>query len=138
MSEGKWWKKAAWILVVCAATCVTAGAQSFTLLDSFDGTDGGLPRTVLVQGLDGEMYGTTESGGLYGSGTVFKLSPNGALTSVFSFNQYDGGFPIGSLALGTDGASMGSRLLASPAPVLGQYSRFRPVARWAGPICSTD
>ena len=48
-----------------------------------------------MQGSDGNFYGTTEGGGTYGGdGTVFKISTNGALTTLYSFTgTNDGGYP---------------------------------------------
>ena len=56
----------------------TSGA--LTSLYSFtDGNDGANPSAGLVQGSDGNFYGTTSQGGTNNSGTVFKISANGAL-----------------------------------------------------------
>jgi uncharacterized repeat protein (TIGR03803 family) len=41
--------------------------------------------SLLVQGSDGNFYGTTGGGGTNNAGTVFKISTNGALTSLYSF-----------------------------------------------------
>ncbi|HWE06924.1 MAG TPA: choice-of-anchor tandem repeat GloVer-containing protein, partial [Rhizomicrobium sp.] len=43
-------------------------------LHRFQGTDGSKPAAGLVQGSDGSLYGTTESGGTDGFGTVFELT----------------------------------------------------------------
>ena len=48
-------------------------------------TDGDLPYAGLVQATDGNFYGTTSSGGVHGYGTVFKISPSGTLTTLYSF-----------------------------------------------------
>ena len=47
--------------------------------------DGAFPQTGLVQGTDGNFYGTTQAGGVNGDGTLFKMSPDGALTMLYSF-----------------------------------------------------
>jgi len=62
--------------------------------------DGRLPKNNLLVGSDGSLYGMTNSGGTYGSGTVFKIST----TNVFSVLRHlnltsDGGAPFGSLIL---------------------------------------
>jgi uncharacterized repeat protein (TIGR03803 family) len=60
----------------------------------------------LVQGYDGNMYGTTTSGGS-GFGTVFKISTSGALTTLHAFNDTDGNEPS-ALIQGTDGNFYGT------------------------------
>ncbi|MGO9201966.1 MAG: choice-of-anchor tandem repeat GloVer-containing protein, partial [Limisphaerales bacterium] len=49
------------------------------------GNDGANPYAGLVQGRDGNFYGTTYAGGTYGVGTMFKISPSGTLTTLYSF-----------------------------------------------------
>ena len=48
-------------------------------------TDGKTPYAGLILGTDGNFYGTTYSGGAHQGGTVFKISPTGALTTLYSF-----------------------------------------------------
>jgi uncharacterized protein (TIGR03437 family) len=78
-------------------------AQTLTTLLSFTGTGGALPAGALAQGPDGNFYGTTESGGVFGFGTVFRVTSGGALTTLHSFNGQSDGWPCGGLTLGTDG-----------------------------------
>jgi len=76
-------------------------------------TDGSDPISGLVQAPDGNFYGTTaESGnktacGGYGCGTVFKLTPKGALTTLYTFcsqtNCTDGAGPQAGLLQATNG-----------------------------------
>ena len=56
-----------------------------------------------MQGSDGNFYGTTESGGTAGEGTVFKMTPSGALTSLYSFSYTNGAIPVAGLVQATDG-----------------------------------
>jgi uncharacterized repeat protein (TIGR03803 family) len=79
-------------------------------LDSFTGTnDGANPYAGLVQGSDGNFYGTTEAGGTNNAGTVFKISTNGALTSLYSFTgTNDGANPYAGLVQGNDGYFYGT------------------------------
>jgi uncharacterized repeat protein (TIGR03803 family) len=81
-------------------------------LFTFDQTDGGNPATALVQGKDGNLYGTTFSGGAntgcpFSCGTFFRISTSGALTTLYNFcsqaNCADGFGPSGPLVLGIDG-----------------------------------
>ncbi len=66
----------------------------------FDGTNGSVSNS-LIQGTDGNLYGTTQGG------TFFKLTPSGTMTILHSFCQQpqcsDGNLPMGSLLLSTDG-----------------------------------
>jgi uncharacterized repeat protein (TIGR03803 family) len=80
-------------------------AGALTTLLSFNGiTNGQQPKGNLIQGSDGNFYGTTVSG-LAGNtnGTVFKMTPAGALTTLYSFSGTDGSFPQGNLLQATDG-----------------------------------
>jgi trimeric autotransporter adhesin len=87
-----------------------AGAE--TVLYSFTGgTDGGFPYAGLIQGADGNFYGTTYQGGTNGNGTVFKLTPAGAETVLYSFaGGTDGQYPQAGLIQGTDGNFYGTTL----------------------------
>jgi uncharacterized repeat protein (TIGR03803 family) len=95
------------ILVFCAATRIASHAQTFKTLTSFDITNGYFPTGgSLVQGLDGEFYGTTGFGGAYRAGTVYKISSTGRLTTIHRFcskaHCTDGAFPYAGLVLATD------------------------------------
>ncbi|WP_180539803.1 choice-of-anchor tandem repeat GloVer-containing protein [Nevskia soli] len=85
----------------------TAGA--LTTLYSFSGPDGSSPATGLLLGTDGNFYGTTSSGGSNGPyGTIFKITPAGTLTQLYSFQGSDGANPSAALTLGSDGNFYGS------------------------------
>ncbi len=79
-----------------------------TTLYSFSGTDGAYPRGTLVPGADGNFYGTSQYGGKYGNGTVFRVTTNGALNTVFSFNANNGAGPQAALQRGLDGNFYGT------------------------------
>jgi uncharacterized repeat protein (TIGR03803 family) len=70
-----------------------------TVLYSFTGaTDGNSPFAGLLRGRWGNLYGTTNSGGTHGDGVVFKLSPSGTETVLYSFRGgADGRLPQGTL-----------------------------------------
>ncbi len=75
-----------------------------TVLYNFTGyADGSDPQAPPIEGLDGNYYGTTvnENGGAYG--TVYKITPGGALTTIYTFNVTDGNAPTAPLLLGNDG-----------------------------------
>jgi uncharacterized repeat protein (TIGR03803 family) len=83
-------------------------AQSFITLASFDEANGANPAySSLVQGGDGNFYGTTTNGGAHQSGSVFSVSPEGTLKSLYSFcareNCIDGATPTPGIILGADG-----------------------------------
>jgi uncharacterized repeat protein (TIGR03803 family) len=108
------WKAACAVFVLCAVMGIShssATAQTFTTLFVFDATDGGFPSGPLVQGTDGNLYGTTNWGGAYGGGSVFRITPGGALTTLYSFcsqvNCADGHPLISGLVLATDGSFYG-------------------------------
>jgi uncharacterized repeat protein (TIGR03803 family) len=64
----------------------------------------------LLQGTDGNFYGTTYNGGGSGNGTIFKITPQGQLTTLHSFNGADGSQPASSLVEATDGDFYGTTL----------------------------
>src|SRR6266436_2185129 len=81
-------------------------AGTLTTIYSFCGQscgDGSAPYAGLVQATDGNFYGTTQSGGAHLLGTVFRITPRGALTTLHSFNLTDGSSPEAPLIQGTDG-----------------------------------
>jgi uncharacterized repeat protein (TIGR03803 family) len=62
------------------------------------GADGSVPLGGVIRDAAGNLYGTTDTGGASGSGTVFKLDKNGNETTLYSFTGFDdGGNPEGSL-----------------------------------------
>jgi uncharacterized repeat protein (TIGR03803 family) len=83
-------------------------AGSLTNLHSFAGPDGANPQAALIEGLDGNLYGTTYAGGMTGSGTVFRITTSGSLTNLHSFSGLDGANPWASLLLGSDGNFYGT------------------------------
>lgn len=78
----------------------------FTLLASFDDTNGAGPFT-LIQANDGNFYGVTQSGGANTLGTVFQMTPDGDVTTLFSFSGTNGAEPS-TLVQGSDGALYGT------------------------------
>lgn len=87
-----------------------------TVLHSFhDGSvanDGINPESGLVEGSDGNFYGTTENGGSAGFGTVFKMTPGGQVTILHSFGDgsvvNDGQCPMSALVQTSDGSFYGT------------------------------
>jgi uncharacterized repeat protein (TIGR03803 family) len=94
-----------------------------TVLANFDETNGH-PWSPLVQGNDGDFYGTTsgsvfygETGAGSGTGTVFKITASGNLTVLHTLNgTTDGANPYSGLVQATDGNFYGTALSAGFAP----------------------
>jgi len=71
-------------------------------------TDGVTPLAGLVEASDGSFYGTTSGGGASASGTVFKITGQGELTTLHSFNGTDGATPYAGLLQASDGNFYGT------------------------------
>jgi uncharacterized repeat protein (TIGR03803 family) len=86
---------------------------ALTTLHSFTGgSDGANPDAALVQGTDANLYGTTSLGGAGGSGTIYKITTNGAFTALYSFTGgNDGASPDGGVAWDADGNLYGTTSL---------------------------
>ena len=103
------------ILAAALVLCVgaLAGAQTVATVYNFAGgtSSGANPWYVtLVQGTDGQLYGTTYNGGSHGIGTAFKVTTSGTFTLLHSFagGSSDGANPTGGLTLGSDGNFYGT------------------------------
>jgi len=114
MTKFDGWKRAFGVLLLCAAAAIASPAKTtLTTLVSFDGTNGANPEFMsLVQGTDGNFYGTTRGGGANGVGTVFKITPTGTLTTLYSFCSQascaDGEEPYAGLVQATNGIFYGT------------------------------
>src|SRR5580658_4845658 len=96
------------LLVLGCTMAVASPAQTLTTLVNFAYTNGAEPLyESLVQGPDGNLYGTTNGAGAHNGGIVFKMTPGGTLTVLYSFcggsKCTDGNAPDTGLALGSDG-----------------------------------
>src|ERR1022692_1044721 len=116
LSKLNWGKRACAVLALCATTAIAQPAQTLTTLYSFcsqsgcpDGSD---PIAGLVQATNGDLYGTTAKGGANGGGTVFKITPGGTLTTLYSFcsqtNCMDGVEPYAGLVQAANGDLYGT------------------------------
>jgi uncharacterized repeat protein (TIGR03803 family) len=106
--KGSWLGRVCAISLMVGAAAIASPAQIFTDLVNFDGTDGSqLSPKSIVQGTDGNFYGTTYSGGANDAGTVFKMTPEGKLTTIHSFCSLpgcaDGNGGSKGVILGADG-----------------------------------
>jgi uncharacterized repeat protein (TIGR03803 family) len=106
------------VLFVALAIAYPAQAQTFRVLHTFTGADGGNPAAGLTIDRGGNLYGTTENGGNYncapnsGCGTVFKLSLRGSnwlFSELYDFaGGNDEGFPEARVIFGPDGSLYGT------------------------------
>ena len=92
-------------------------AGQFSVLYSFAGqpADGSGPLATLIQGSDGNFYGTTSAGGANNGGTAFSFTLAGAETVLYSFGSWastsDASDPHSALVEGTDGNLYGASFL---------------------------
>lgn len=101
---------------VFAVTTTPLSAQTTTTLASFDQSDGDALWGPVIQGTDGNFYGTTELGGPNnsspcfhaGCGTVFQVTPTGTLTTLHNFKGDDGYDSQSGLLQASDGTLYGS------------------------------
>ncbi len=81
---------------------------TLTTLHSFDGADGSGADAGLIQGTDGNFYGTTSGFGNNNLGTVFRITPSGTLTVLHSFEGTDGQLSYAPLVEGSNGDLYGT------------------------------
>ena len=95
--------------MICATTAADISAQTFATVANFNGANGLNPSGTLIQGPDGNLYGTTPyATGPQGYGTIFKMTPRGTLTSIYHFMGTHGSYPQAGVVLGTDGNFYGT------------------------------
>jgi uncharacterized repeat protein (TIGR03803 family) len=80
----------------------------FTKLSDLDQIHAINAQGSLLLAADGNMYGTTNSGGALNQGVVFKLTPTGVLAVLHSFDISDGANPEAGLVQGSDGKLYGT------------------------------
>jgi len=112
------WKMAWNVLLLFAVTPIASSAQVFNTLVNFDDANGANPvYAPLFQGVDGDLYGTTEYGGNgncsntygIGCGIVFKFTAKSTRTTSHSFlNAAEGKYPLSGVIQATDGNFYGT------------------------------
>ena len=94
-------------------------------------SDGANPIAAMVQGSDGNFYGTTLAGGANGTGTIFQMTPGGTLTTLHSFAAYtstssrinsDGADPESGLVQDANGTFYGTTFFGGATGVGTIYS----------------
>jgi uncharacterized repeat protein (TIGR03803 family) len=90
----------------CGTVFKISRGGKYTLLHKFDASTQG-PEGALIQGADGNLYGTTH-GVSRGDGTVFKMTPEGAMTILLRFNGTNGAGPSDGLVQANDGNFYGT------------------------------
>jgi uncharacterized repeat protein (TIGR03803 family) len=100
--------------IAVALACMLHGAKGGPILTSLHSfsvyPDGARPEAPLLQASDGNFYGTTSGGGTNGgNGAIFRITPKGALSGLYSFSGgSDGANPMGGLIQGADGYLYGT------------------------------
>src|SRR6187551_3378321 len=93
-------KRTAWLLLLALSLCLSQGAfaQVFKVLHAFSGPDGANPEARMVQGADGNLYGTAAFGGfpngcsdVFGCGVIFKIDAAGNYTVLHRMRPAEGG-----------------------------------------------
>ena len=86
--------------------------QTYRVIYNFTGSvDGGAPSTGLAVDAAGNLYGTTSSGGPFGDGTAFKLTPGASgwrFYRLYAFSGANGSSPDSTLVLDPDGRLYGT------------------------------
>lgn len=96
-----------WIFALAVAGVAHADTH-FSVITSFDAT-ANTPAAPLTRTADGNFAGTTSQGGPANAGTVFTMTPSGALTVMYAFTGgADGAFPYGALVQDVDGSLLGT------------------------------
>ncbi len=102
----------------CVVTAIASHAQTFGTLLTFTDTDGALPVAALIQGTNGNLYGTNSTNGQNGlgaEGTIFEIAPGGQLVYLHSFcsqtNCTDGASPSAPLVQNASGSFFGTTKL---------------------------
>jgi uncharacterized repeat protein (TIGR03803 family) len=112
MSKLSFWRTICLACVFSALVAIGSAAGALTTLVSLDGSNGDAPLGTLVQAFDGNLYGTTNVGGANAAGTVFRITPAGKLTTLYSFCSQpgcpDGADPAAGLVLANNGNLYGT------------------------------
>ena len=105
------WKSCSGALLFCIVAAIGVTAQTYTVIANLTGGNA-YPQSSLIQGVNGNLYGTSTWGGVHGYGLVFKLSPSPSgwvYTDLYEFTGgNDGCYPWDGLALDSSGNVYGT------------------------------
>lgn len=106
----------AFVLALATAATPRAQAQTFSVIHDFTGgSDGGNPLAGFTIDAGGNLYGTTNAGGAYGAGTIFKVTATGNEIVLHSFKGgTDGANPQASLVMDAVGNLYGTTNAGGP------------------------
>jgi len=102
------------LLVILFGGAPLSADVPVTIVHSFDRDDGMAPNAALVDGGDGYLYGTTQQGGggvgvNDPAGTVFRMTTDGSVTTLFTFDfQVTGDEPYAGVLRLDDGTLFGT------------------------------
>jgi uncharacterized repeat protein (TIGR03803 family) len=117
------------LVLGCALAAVATQpgqAQTYTVIHDFTGKiDGGVPVAGLTMDQAGNLYGTTDSGGVVNAGGVFRLSKKATgwiFNPLYSFaGGADGGYPMARVIIGSDGTLYGTTFAGGTGSCLGNF-----------------
>ena len=102
---------------------MTAAGRVTPLYSFTNGVDGADPQGALIDGQDGQLYGTCAAGGTNGTGTLFKITTDGVLTPLYSFGPSTNSF---TGEYNADGVSPNLLVLASDGNIYGATQKGSP------------
>jgi uncharacterized repeat protein (TIGR03803 family) len=102
----------------------------FNFCDQAEGcSNTGGPVTPVTQGGDGNFYGTTFGGGPNDDGIIYKITPSGSFSTLYTFcsqtDCHDGDYPEAGLILGSDGNFYGTTVSGGPNPTVGGGTLYK-------------
>jgi uncharacterized repeat protein (TIGR03803 family) len=85
------------------------GASTITTLATFNGANGANPLRALIADFSGNLFGTASAGGANSDGSIFEIKHGTeAITTLVSFNGFNGQYPVGALSLDAAGNLYGT------------------------------
>jgi uncharacterized repeat protein (TIGR03803 family) len=105
---------------------IAKGSNTITTVANFDGTNGSFPRGTLRLDAQGNLYGTTNTGGIGNSGTVFMIAKgSNTITTLGLFNGTNGANPVGGVSVDSQGNIYGTTVAGGSAVSTGTVWEIR-------------